>query len=118
MIKILGGTANPYLIMAVFFLVPFALTQVMSNLATLTIFIPLVTSACIKMGLDPRATVIGVITASCISIMTPMAAPCQIMIIEPGGYKLKDYLRCGTPLAALLCVLSIFLLPVMFPLYY
>ena len=118
MIKILGGTANTYLIMAVFFLVPFVLTQVMSNLATLTIFIPLVTSACLKMGLDPRAAVVGVITASCISIMTPMAAPCQIMIIEPGGYKLKDYLKCGTPLAALLCMMSILVLPMMFPLYY
>ena len=64
MIKILGGTTNTYLIMAVFFLVPFVLTQVMSNLATLTIFIPLVTSACLKMGLDPRAAVVGVITAS------------------------------------------------------
>lgn len=118
MIKILGGTTNTYLIMAVFFLVPFVLTQVMSNLATLTIFIPLVTSACLKMGLDPRAAVVGVITASCISIMTPMAAPCQIMIIEPGGYKLKDYLKCGTPLAALLCMMSILVLPMMFPLYY
>lgn len=118
MIKILGGTTNTYLIMAVFFLVPFVLTQVMSNLATLTIFIPLVTSACLKMGLDPRAAVVGVITASCISIMTPMAAPCQIMIIEPGGYKLKDYLKCGTPLAALLCMMSILVLPMMFPLHY
>lgn len=50
----------------------FILTQVMSNLATLTIFIPLVTSACIRMGVDPRLAVVGVITASCVSIMTPM----------------------------------------------
>ena len=115
MIKILGGTTNTYLIMAVFFLVPFVLTQVMSNLATLTIFIPLVTSACLKMGLDPRAAVVGVITASCISIMTPMAAPCQIMIIEPGGYTLKDYLKCGTPLALILIVVSVFFLPTLYP---
>lgn len=115
MIRLLGNTTNPYLIMLVFFLVPFILTQVMSNLATLTIFIPLVTSACIRMGVDPRAAVIGVITASCVSIMTPMAAPCQIMIIEPGGYKLKDYLRCGTPLALILIIVSVFFLPTLYP---
>ena len=86
MISLIGNTTNPYLIMAVFFLIPFLLTQIMSNLATLTIFIPLVVSACMKIGIDPRAAVVGVLTASCISIMTPMAAPCQIMIIEPGGY--------------------------------
>lgn len=64
----------PYIIMAVFFTIPFLLTQAMSNLATLTIFISLVTSACLKIGIDPRAAVVGVLTASCISIMTPMAA--------------------------------------------
>ena len=115
MIKIIGNNTNTYVIMAVFFMIPFILTQVMSNLATLTIFIPLGTSACIKIGVDPRAAVVGVLTASCISIMTPMAAPCQIMIIEPGGYKLKDYLKCGTPLAIILAIMTIFLMPLMFP---
>ena len=117
MIHLLGNTTNPYIIMAVFFTIPFLLTQVMSNLATLTIFIPLVTSACLKIGIDPRAAVVGVLTASCISIMTPMAAPCQIMIIEPGGYTFKDYLKCGTPLALILAVITIFLMPIMFPFY-
>lgn len=117
MIRILGDTTNPYLMMAVFFMIPFLLTQVMSNLATLTIFIPLVTSACLKMGIDPRAAVVGVLTASCISIITPMAAPCQIMIMEPGGYTFKDYLKCGAPLALILAVMTIFLMPMMFPFY-
>lgn len=117
MISLIGNTTNPYLIMAVFFLIPFLLTQIMSNLATLTIFIPLVVSACMKIGIDPRAPLMGVLTASCISIMTPMAAPCQIMIIEPGGYTLKDYLKCGTPLAVILAIMTIFLMPLMFPFY-
>ena len=117
MIKMVGDTTNPYVMMAVFFIIPFLLTQVMSNLATLTIFIPLVTSACLKMGIDPRAAVVGVLIASCISIMTPMAAPCQIMIMEPGGYTFKDYLKCGTPLALILAMMTIFLMPLMFPFY-
>ena len=49
--------------------------------------------------------------------MTPMAAPCQIMIIEPGGYTFKDYLKCGTPLALILALMTIFLMPLMFPFY-
>ena len=54
MISLIGNTTNPYLIMAVFFPIPFLLTQIMSNLATLTIFIPLVVSACMKIGIDPE----------------------------------------------------------------
>ena len=49
--------------------------------------------------------------------MTPMAAPCQIMIIESGDYTFKDYLKCGTPLALILAVITIFLMPMMFPFY-
>lgn len=59
MIGLLGNTTNPYLIMAVFYIIPFILTQIMSNLATYTIFIPLVASACVKIGIDPRAAVMG-----------------------------------------------------------
>ena len=69
------------------------------------------------MYLNPRAAVVDVLTASCISIMTLMAAPCQIMIIEPGDYTFKDYLKCGTPLALILAVITIFLMPMMFPFY-
>ena len=61
MISLLGNTTNPYIIMAVFFIIPFLLTQVMSNLATVTIFIPLVAAACVKIGVDPRAAVMGVL---------------------------------------------------------
>lgn len=117
MLKLIGNTTNPYIIMAVFFIIPLILTQVMSNLATVTIFIPLVSTACVKLGVDPRAAVVGVLTASCISIMTPMAAPCQIMIMGPGGYKLKDYFKCGTPLLIILTIVCIVMLPMMFPFY-
>ena len=117
MISLLGNTTNPYVIMAVFFIIPFILTQVMSNLATVTIFIPLVAAACVKIGVDPRAAVMGVLIASCTSILTPMAAPCQIMIMGPGGYSLKDYLKCGTPLAVMITIVCIFTLPIMFPFY-
>ncbi|MEI3182778.1 MAG: hypothetical protein V8S98_05220 [Lachnospiraceae bacterium] len=44
-----------------------------------------------KIGIDPRAAVMGVLTASRVSIMTPMAAPCQTTTMKPGGYKLKDH---------------------------
>ncbi len=117
MIKLIGNTTNAYVIMAVFFIVPFILTQVMSNLATVTIFIPLVSAACVKIGVDPRAAVMGVLIASCTSILTPMAAPCQVMILEPGGYKLKDYLKCGLPLAIIITIMCIFGLPLLYPFY-
>ena len=74
-------------------------------------------AACVKIGVDPRAAVMGVLIASCTSILTPMAAPCQVMILEPGGYKLKDYLKCGLPLAVIITIMCIFGLPLLYPFY-
>lgn len=117
MLHIIGNTQNPYIIMAVFFIVPLILTQVMSNIAAVAVFIPLVCSVALSIGIDPRAAVMGVIIASCTSILTPMAASAQTMILAPGGYTMKDYLKCGTPLALIIAVISIFMLPMMFPFY-
>lgn len=114
---LLGNTTNPYLIMAVFFIIPLIVTQVMSNIAAIAVFIPLISSVAVSIGVDPRAAVMGTMVASGTSILTPMSCACQAMIMAPGGYTLKDYLKCGTPLALLITVVSIILLPILYPFY-
>lgn len=115
MIKMLGNTTNPYIIMLVFILFPLILTQLMSNLATVAIFIPLASTVAVKIGIDPRAAVMASLIAGCASFLTPMAAPCQAMIMGPGGYKLKDYLKSGLPLIIMIVVVTVFYLPLIFP---
>lgn len=111
MIRMLGDNDNTYVIMAVFFIVPLILSQLMSNFATTMIFVPLVSAAGVELGIDTRALVMGVIIASSISILTPMAAPAQTII----RYKLKDYLKAGGPLVVILTIVAIITLPIMFP---
>ena len=112
---LLGNTTNPYIIMAVLFVVPLILTQVMSNIAAVAVFVPLVCSVAVSIGIDPRAGVMAVLIASCTSILTPMAAAAQAMILAPGGYSMKDYLKCGFPLVLINTVVCIVVLPILFP---
>lgn len=106
--SVVGKGSNPFLVMGIFFAVPFIVTQFMSNLATVAIFVPLVASTALKMGFDPRAAVLAVITAACCSFLTPLASPPQAMIMEPGGYKLIDYLKSGWPLALIFIIIGSF----------
>lgn len=70
---ILGGTHNSYLIGAVFFLVPFVITQFMLNRAVSQIFIPLCILTCQALGADPMGPMI-LVTAGCLTAyITPMA---------------------------------------------
>ena len=116
MIGVLGNTTNPYVIVMFFILVPLILTQFMSDLATVAIFIPLASSVAVRIGIDPRAAVMATFVAGCINLLTPMANPAQSMIVGPGGYKFKDYLKCGTPLTIILVIVAVIYLPMVFPL--
>lgn len=113
---IIGDTKNTFIIMFVFFAIPFIVTQLMSNIATIAIFVPLVTSAALKLGFDPRAAVLAVVTAGCCSFLTPLASPPQTMIMQVGGYSLWDYLKAGLPLAAIMMIMGSFVFQMIYPL--
>ena len=57
------------------------------------------------------------IIAGCINLLTPMANPAQTMIYGPGGYKIKDYLKCGLPITVISIIVAVIYLPIVFPLY-
>ena len=114
--SIIGDTKNTLIIMFVFFTIPFIVTQLMSNIATIAIFVPLVTSAALKLGFDPRAAVLAVVTAGCCSFLTPLASPPQTMIMQVGGYKLWDYLKAGLPLAVIMMLMGSFIFQMIYPL--
>ncbi|WP_180366887.1 anion permease, partial [Oenococcus oeni] len=114
MSTLIGNNTNQFLIAAVFFGVPFILTQFMSNLAIVAIFAPLVATASVNLGLDPRAAVLAAVTASSCSFLTPLASPAQTMIMEPGGYNLWNYIKAGFPLAVIIMVLGS-LIPLIYP---
>lgn len=113
---IIGNTKNTFFIMFVFFAIPFIVTQFMSNLATIAIFVPLVVSAALKLGFDPRVAVLAVVIASTSSFLTPLASPPQTMIYQVGGYKLGDYLKAGLPLAVLFLIMGCFVFQMIYPL--
>lgn len=118
---ILGGFANtlsnPYLIGFVFFIVPFLLTQVMMNRTVMIIFIPIAILACKAMGANPIGIIILVQSACLSSFMTPMATPAIPMCMASGGYDLKSIMKQSAIPAVLLCIVSVFWIMTVFPMY-
>ena len=94
--KLLGGSTNTYVILAVLFAVPAILTQFMNNIPVAQAFSPIAIATCLSVGVDPRLGALAVGFAATASIMTPMAAVAQAMVMGPGEYKFIDYLKCST----------------------
>ncbi|NCC44110.1 MAG: hypothetical protein EOM18_11145 [Clostridia bacterium] len=114
--NVIGGLGNPYLIGIVFFIVPFALTQVMMNRSVITIFVPIAILACKSMGANPVGVMILVQSACLSSFMTPMATPAVPMCMAAGGYDLKSLFKQSIVPAILLCIVSVGWIMTVFPL--
>lgn len=110
-----GGTTNNYLLGALFFLVPFAVTQFMLNRAVNQIFTPICLLTCQALGADPRGLVLLVSAGGLTAFLTPMATPSVAMCMEAGGYDLKSIIRAGGVITVLISVVYIFYTMTVYP---
>jgi di/tricarboxylate transporter len=92
------------------------LTQVMNGAAVAAVVVPVAIQAASQVGIDPRSLVMGVALATSMAFITPLGHPVNILVMAPGEYRFKDYVRVGLPLAAILFVLIMILLPAVWPL--
>ena len=112
-----AGGHGPVLVMSILWLTTWALTQVMSNTAACALLCPIGWSVAKALGADPRAVVIAVLIASSVAVCTPLAIPANSMILEPGGLRFRDFLRPGVALSAMAFVVSMLLLPWIYPFF-
>ena len=107
---------NSYIMGFIFFIVPFALTQVMQNRGTMLIFHPIAIATCAAIGASPVGLMI-VIQAACLSaFMTPMATAAIPYMMECGGYDQRSMFKQSWILAILCCVFTVGWVMTVFPL--
>ena len=83
------------MIIAVLLLVTAVLTQFLSNNASILIMAPIGIALAEKMGIEPYAFVMATFVGCLSCFCTPMATPALAYVMEPGGYKYKDFLKSG-----------------------
>jgi len=110
------GPAGPLATLGGLVLLTTLLAQVMNGAAVATVVAPIAIGAAQHTGLDPRALAMGVTLAASLAFLTPLGHPVNVLVMGPGGYQFRDYLRVGLPLTVLLIALILLLLPVFWPL--
>ena len=53
--------------------------------------------------------------AASASFITPIGYQTNLMVFGPGGYKYFDYVKVGLPLALILWVVSVLVIPMIWP---
>jgi di/tricarboxylate transporter len=87
------------------------LGQLISNMATALIVIPIAVSAALELGVSPRPVLMTVTVAAAASFLTPVATPANLMVMGPGGYRFGDYWKLGLPMLLWFLLVAVLLVP-------
>jgi di/tricarboxylate transporter len=91
-------------------------TMIVPTAALVVLMAPIVLSACAEMGVMPQTAMMAVAMAASASFTSPISHPANILVMGPGGYRFKDYIKVGAPLTLVVFIAVMLLLPVFWPL--
>ena len=108
----LVGDLGPRALVLGLVLLVFVLGQLISNMATALIVIPIAVSAAAEIDVSAKPVLMAVCVSAAAAFLTPVATPANLMVMEPGGYRFGDYWKLGLPMLALFGIVAVFLVPV------
>src|SRR5262249_49100360 len=92
------GDSSPYVLLLGLFVLTAALGQLISNMATALIVIPVALETARDLDVSARPVLMCVTVSAAAAFLTPVATPANLMVMEPGGYRFSDYWKLGLPL--------------------
>jgi di/tricarboxylate transporter len=113
-INLVGGY-GPTAILAGIMTLTLLLNQFIPSAVNAVVMTPIAMATAISMGISPYPFVMSIAYAVAASFMTPVSHPANILIMSPGGYRFSDYLKNGLPLSLIVLIVSVLMLPVVFP---
>lgn len=116
-VNMMGGDPSPYLVTAVLFCLAVVLTQFMSNTASKALLCPVGIALSTQMGASPKAVLMAILIASSCAFASPVGTPPNTLVLGPGKYKFMDYVKCGSGLVAVCLLVSIAVIPVVWPFF-
>jgi len=109
------GSLGPTAILAGLMTMALVLNQFIPSAVNAVVMAPIAIASAAGLGISPYPLVMGIAYSVAASFMTPVSHPANVLIMSPGGYRFSDYVKNGFALSLIVLVVSILLLPVVFP---
>jgi di/tricarboxylate transporter len=106
---------NPLLGLALILFLALILTHFIDNSATAVIVAPLAYEMARELHVDPYPFLIGLAVCISASFSTPIAHESTILVIGPGRYQFKHYLKIGGIMAILTWLITLWITPLVWP---
>ena len=110
------GNAGPRVILASLFAVTALIGLFISNTATAVLMAPVAIATAQALGVSPLPFAMIVALAASAAFMTPISSPVNTLVLGPGQYRFGDFVRIGVPFTVLVMIVSVVMVPWIFPL--
>ncbi len=109
------GAIHPIALLGGVFILTTAFSQVINNSATAVLMAPIAILAAKSLDLSPEPFMIVVAISASTAFLTPIGTTTNAMVMTAGGYKFMNYMKLGAPLLLLFFILSLILVPIIWP---
>jgi di/tricarboxylate transporter len=110
------GDSGPIPLLMGIFLLTAVLGQLISNTATALVMIPVAISAAAELDVGVAPVLMCLNVAAAAALLTPVATPANLMVMEPGGYRFNDYWKLGIVVLGWYFIVAVVLVPLIWPL--
>ena len=92
-----GTMLQPILILGILGLITTLITQFIGAPVTVLLLAPFALTTARTVGFNPQAAVMMIALSASLTFLTPFASPVNVMVMSPGEYTARDFLRVGIP---------------------
>jgi di/tricarboxylate transporter len=113
----LCGQAEPHILLAALFGLTAMIGLFISNTVTAVLMAPIALSFAHHLHASPYPFAMIVALGASTAFMTPISSPVNTLVLGPGQYRFVDFVKVGVPFALLAMLISVLLVPLLFPLH-
>ncbi|HEU5210479.1 MAG TPA: SLC13 family permease [Longimicrobiales bacterium] len=116
-VALLGPVAavGPIALLAAIYVLTGVMGLFISNTATAALVAPVALGAAVQLGVSPYPVLMTVAIASSAAFSTPVSTPANMLVLGPGAYRFRDYVRVGVPLQVIIGIATLVIVPLLFP---
>jgi di/tricarboxylate transporter len=106
---------NPFWALVVLYVATVIVTELITNNAAGVVMFPIAMAIAQDGGVSFLPYVIAVMVGASCGFITPIGYQTNLMVYGPGGYRWSDYVRFGTPLSILVGIVTVLIVPRVWP---
>lgn len=114
-IQDVAGSLGAWGALALLYLVTLLITELVTNNAAAALAFPLALETATKFGADPMPFFIAICIAASAGFATPIGYQTNLIVQGAGNYKFTDFVKIGLPLDFIVMVVSVGLIPLIWP---